>query len=99
MTGGTTCPRCKQYARLIKGGTHLGEHKTEYYAIGQRPGGRIRERCPYGGGTVADAHASIPPLRRKMIDRLHAKQERGEALSEVERAWLADRGLPEAGVA
>lgn len=94
-SGGTTCPRCKQYAPLIKGGTHLGEHKTEYYVIGQIRGGRRRERCAYGGGTVADALAGIPPLRRKTFDRLRAKQERGEALSASELAWLAERGIPE----
>ena len=92
-SGGTTCPRCGQYARLIKGGTHLGEHKTEYYVMGQIRGGRRRERCAYSGGTVADALAGIPPLRRKTNDRLRAKQATGAPLSESELAWLADRGL------
>lgn len=97
MTGETTCPRCRQYARLIKGGTHLGEHKTEHYAIGQRPGGRIRERCPYSGGTFADAQASIPPLRRRTNDRIRAKETRGEALTIHEIAWLAAKGIPVPG--
>lgn len=95
--GGTTCPRCRQYARLIKGGTSLGEHKTEYYVMGQIRGGRRRERCPYSGGTLADAQASIPPLRRKTNDRLRAKEARGEALTIHEIAWLADKGIPVPG--
>jgi len=94
-SGGTTCPQCGQYAPLIADGTRLGEHRTEFYVLGQIRGGRRRERCPYSGGTVADAVAGIPPLRRKTIDRLTAKYVAGGQLTGPERDWLAEYGLPD----
>lgn len=62
------CPGCKQPCRVLKSGK-LSEHKTANYVAGQRPGGRIRERCVYSGGTPRDAAARISPLRRAILDR------------------------------
>lgn len=62
--GGTTCPKCRQYAALRKDGT-LGEHRTEFYVLGQRPGGRRRERCGYAGVTPEEAKAGITVLKKR----------------------------------
>ncbi len=92
--GGTTCPRCKQYARLIDGGKRLGEHRTEFYALGGDPGNRVRERCTYSQSTVKDAAAGIPPLRRKTNDRLR-EAAKTRVLTASEAGWLARHGIPD----
>ena len=63
-----TCPACKQPCRELKSGV-LSEHKTPFYVLGQARGGRVRERCPYSGGTWQDAKDKITPLRRRRLDR------------------------------
>lgn len=68
MARGTTCPGCQQPCRELNNGK-LSEHKTANYVCGQRPGGRLRERCVYSGGTWQDARDRISPLRRSMLDR------------------------------
>lgn len=62
------CPRCGRHCRIGKGGK-MSEHKTDNYALGQHPNGRVRERCVYSGGTLQDARDKITTLRRAMIDR------------------------------
>lgn len=62
------CPGCGQVCRELKTGV-LSEHRTQFYVCGQRPGGRIRERCVYSGGTWRDAKDRISPLRRRLLDR------------------------------
>jgi hypothetical protein len=63
-----TCPGCGQLCYERRDGK-LSEHKTAFYVPGQRPGGRIRERCYYSGGTWQDARDRISPLRRGLLDR------------------------------
>lgn len=58
--GGCTCPQCHQYSSLLTGDV-LGEHRTDLYALGSNR----KERCPYSGGTWADAKAGISPLQRR----------------------------------
>jgi len=65
-SAGVTCPRCGQHCYLNNG--RLSEHKTDQYAPGQRPGGKVRERCVYSGGTWFDATAHISPTRRALLD-------------------------------
>lgn len=60
---GMTCPRCKCFCFHMSDGT-LNEHRTDFYALGTNR----KERCVYSGGTVADAEASITPLRRRAIE-------------------------------
>lgn len=67
-----TCPRCGQECWLFGHRRVLSEHKTDQLVPHQHPGGRVRERCAYAGGTYADAVAHISPLRRKMIDELES---------------------------
>lgn len=61
MSWGGRCPRCGQTFRGLRDGVTMGEHRTEYYAIGASR----RERCAYSGGTVADAAREISPLLRR----------------------------------
>lgn len=68
MRAGVTCPVCKQPCYERNDGK-LSEHKTPFYVLGQRAGGRLRERCPYSGGTRQDAKDKITPLRRARINR------------------------------
>jgi hypothetical protein len=68
VTVGVTCPVCNQPCRERRDGK-LSEHKTPFYVLGQRAGGRLRERCPYSGGTWQDAEDRITPLKRRRLDR------------------------------
>lgn len=61
--GHTTCPQCKQFARILQGDV-LGQHRTEFYY----PFSNRRELCNYSGSTLADAARGITPLRRRAID-------------------------------
>ena len=61
---GMRCPRCEQFCYRMSDGT-LSEHRTDMYAIGSQR----KERCPYSGGTDADARAGITPVRRRRLDR------------------------------
>jgi hypothetical protein len=71
MSVGVICPSCKQPCRELANGT-LSEHKTQFYVSGQPRGGRLRERCPYSGGTWQDAKDGITPLKRRRLDREQA---------------------------
>jgi len=61
---GMICPRCHCFCFRMNDGT-LNIHRTDFYALGTNR----KERCVYSGGTLADAEASITPLRRRTIDR------------------------------
>lgn len=67
VRAGVTCPACGQGCYEYTDWT-LSEHKTPYFVPGQPPGGKVRERCVYSGGTWADAKAKITPWRRKVLD-------------------------------
>lgn len=70
--GGTKCPKCKQYAGLTRKGL-LAEHHTDVYEYGQKPGGRRRQKCGYGGVTPDEARAGITTLT-KLVDAYRAAQ-------------------------
>jgi len=87
---GGKCPRCGQIYRGRADGKTMGQHRTDLYAIG----GKTREHCPYGGGTVADAVKGITPLTRRtqvFIVRVTGSR----PLAAHRERWLKDRGLLE----
>lgn len=71
MSWGGLCPYCKEpfKGKGAQEGRIMGAHKTGWCL----PCTRVRERCPYGGGTVEDAAAGITPRRRRQLDAGVAK--------------------------
>jgi 5-methylcytosine-specific restriction endonuclease McrA len=67
VNGGATCPKCRQYTRLRHDGT-MGEHRTEYYVMGQPRGGQRRARCNYAGVTPDEAEQGVTMVTKRVAE-------------------------------
>lgn len=92
VTWGGRCPYCGEPFRGLADRKTMGSHKTPWYPFGRDV---RRERCPYSGGTVADAHKRITPLmRRTQAHIVETMRISGDAsLSDHYEQWLTKRGL------
>ena len=90
-TWGGRCPYCGEPFRGLKDGKTIGSHKTPWYPFGRDVG---RERCPYSGGTLADARKRITPrMRRMQAHIVETMRISGEVLPYHYEQWLTKRGL------
>lgn len=70
------CPVCLQHTWIRQDGVTMSRHWSDQYrpATASRRRNTVREECPFGGGTLADARAGITPLDRRRMNR-EAEQE------------------------